>query len=385
LPLEEKKAPIISGKRPSNSNDVTTIVECEKWRMQILRDIGKKIMEIQNESLGEQRIRDLNDEINKLIREKGHWERKILELGGANYRKSERIADDAFVVEQISAPGLESQKGHTYKYFGAARNLPGVKELFEKKPLSKKAKYDYKRIDVDYYGYRDEDDQLLTKLEEEASKKAIAKAIKAWERDQQEKESDLEGNVIDRKLDTKFMAPVPTKEQMEVIILNKKKEDLLHKYASDQITDNLEKGKDEDFKRTTTSLKYLPVFILRPLVYWVGFLGGSLGLNIPILGVRKFAFGSCLITSVGMLGLDQAFVPFPPYARIPLLVMIGAFKDKPVVIDKQIEIRPMLTVTATLDHRFIDGAQAALLAKKFREVMGNAALFASSFEAKKDN
>lgn len=35
--------------------------------------------------LGEFRIRDLNDEINKLLREKRHWEDRILELGGSDY------------------------------------------------------------------------------------------------------------------------------------------------------------------------------------------------------------------------------------------------------------------------------------------------------------
>ncbi len=34
------------------------------------------------------RIRDLNDEINKLIREKGHWERRIKELGGPDYSRA---------------------------------------------------------------------------------------------------------------------------------------------------------------------------------------------------------------------------------------------------------------------------------------------------------
>jgi pre-mRNA-splicing factor ISY1 len=34
------------------------------------------------------RIRDLNDEINKLIREKGHWERRIVELGGPDFSKA---------------------------------------------------------------------------------------------------------------------------------------------------------------------------------------------------------------------------------------------------------------------------------------------------------
>lgn len=38
------------------------------------------------ESLDEYRIRELNDEINKLMREKSHWERRIRELGGPDYR-----------------------------------------------------------------------------------------------------------------------------------------------------------------------------------------------------------------------------------------------------------------------------------------------------------
>lgn len=36
---------------------------------------------------GEYCIRDLNDEINKLICEKGYWEVRILEFGGFNYVK----------------------------------------------------------------------------------------------------------------------------------------------------------------------------------------------------------------------------------------------------------------------------------------------------------
>ena len=37
--------------------------------------------------LGEFKIRDLNDEINKLLKEKYQWEDKILELGGPDYKK----------------------------------------------------------------------------------------------------------------------------------------------------------------------------------------------------------------------------------------------------------------------------------------------------------
>ena len=68
-------------------------------------------------------IRDLNDEINKLLREKWHWETQILNLGGANYRRAGVRVKDADGKE------LPHQRG--YKYFGRAKELPGVKELFE--------------------------------------------------------------------------------------------------------------------------------------------------------------------------------------------------------------------------------------------------------------
>jgi len=55
--------------------------------MQIVREIAKKVAQIQNAGLGEFRIRDLNDEINKLLREKRHWEAQIKELGGPDYSR----------------------------------------------------------------------------------------------------------------------------------------------------------------------------------------------------------------------------------------------------------------------------------------------------------
>lgn len=38
--------------------------------------------------LGEYKIRDLNDEINKLLREKSHWEDRVKELGGVDFKKT---------------------------------------------------------------------------------------------------------------------------------------------------------------------------------------------------------------------------------------------------------------------------------------------------------
>ncbi|KAH1119577.1 hypothetical protein GYH30_048100 [Glycine max] len=58
--------------------------------------------------------------------------------------------------------------GPGYRYFEAAKKLPGVKELFEKPPdlCKRRTLYDiYKWIDASYYGYRDEEDGVLERLE----------------------------------------------------------------------------------------------------------------------------------------------------------------------------------------------------------------------------
>lgn len=45
-----------------------------------MREIGKMITQVQDASLGEHRIRDLNDDINKMIRVKKAWEFRIKEV-----------------------------------------------------------------------------------------------------------------------------------------------------------------------------------------------------------------------------------------------------------------------------------------------------------------
>ena len=75
-------------KRPEDPLDVGSIQECEIWRNNIVRELVKKVSDIQNASLGEHRIRDLNDEINTLLKEKANWEDRIRDLGGPDYKSA---------------------------------------------------------------------------------------------------------------------------------------------------------------------------------------------------------------------------------------------------------------------------------------------------------
>ena len=109
------------GRRPKLITSVTSIPACEKWRGQVLKEISRKVSKIQDPSLSDYMIRDLNDEINKAMREKHMWEVQIRNLGGPNYmRGGGKIYDD----EGKEIPGA----GKGYRYAGPGLSLPSFKD-----------------------------------------------------------------------------------------------------------------------------------------------------------------------------------------------------------------------------------------------------------------
>jgi len=138
-----------------------------------------------------------------------------------------------------------------------------------------------------------------------------------------------------------------------------------------QLADKLHQGKDEAFNKSMGPVRLLPVWVIRRLLKVVGFISTRLGWSVPALGIEAFPFGACVITNVGVFGLDEGFVPPTPFAGVALYVLIGAVRDAPMAVDGQVVVRKQLTLTATIDHRFMDGAQGATLAKTIRAVLGN--------------
>lgn len=253
--VDEQRGP--KARRPYLATECTDLNEADKWRQQILREIGRKVMEIQNAGLGEHRIRDLNDEINKLIREKGHWERRIVELGGPDYAKTAPKITDSEGNE------VTDSRGPGYRYFGAAKQLPGVKELFEKeapKQVFRTRAQLFRSITPDYYGFRDEEDGVLLSVEVDAEAAMQAKAQAEWEEKEQERLAAL-ASVTDKDArkqlqqqqqeEQQFVAyvPLPDQKAIEQLVLQKKKQELLSKYTSEALAKQQEEAKSMLNKR----------------------------------------------------------------------------------------------------------------------------------------
>ena len=76
-----------------------------------------------------------------------------------------------------------------------------------------------------------------------------------------------------------------------------------------------------------------------------------------------------MVSSVGMFGIQHAYAPLSPYYRIPFLVLVGEVSERPAVVDGQVVPRPMFTIGATMDHRYVDGFHAARLARGARDYL----------------
>ena len=82
--------------------------------------------------------------------------------------------------------------------------------------------------------------------------------------------------------------------------------------------------------------------------------------------------GTFTISNLGMFGIEQFIAVLnPPQAAI---LAVGTTEERPVVREGQVEVRPMLTLTLTCDHRAIDGADGADFLRTVKELLEEPAL-----------
>ena len=136
-------------------------------------------------------------------------------------------------------------------------------------------------------------------------------------------------------------------------------------------------GEDETYERSRNTLAALPWWLVRPVLWLTDIVSNEFQLHFPALGMPRDPFGTAIITNVGMFGIDTAFAPFVPLGRCPMLLLVTAVQQRPWVVgtgeDARLEVRPVLRLCASFDHRVVDGAQAGRLATTMRRLVENPA------------
>lgn len=110
-----------------------------------------------------------------------------------------------------------------------------------------------------------------------------------------------------------------------------------------------------------------PQFIMKFLLSTYSVLTYDLNLNLTFFKLPKTPFGSVIVTNIGSLGLKNALVPLVPFSRASLMLSVGKITKEAKVIADRIEVRQILHLGVTFDHRFFDGSHAAMMVKDFED------------------
>ena len=121
------------------------------------------------------------------------------------------------------------------------------------------------------------------------------------------------------------------------------------------------KNKDQNIKMKM--FKFVPTFLTGPITQIVSYLS-SIGVKVKAIGLRKFEFGSFVITSIGGLGIEHSYAPIPPFTFAPLLLTLCKKKDViKKMEDDKIETRTYLKMNFTADYRFFNPRNASSIFK----------------------
>lgn len=135
-------------------------------------------------------------------------------------------------------------------------------------------------------------------------------------------------------------------------------------------------GSDNDTMDNKSFLAKIPWPFRRLVFLLIRFITNTLGLEIKSMGLGHNAFGSILLSNIGSHGLTTGMAALFPGSKLPAVLVMGKEEDKAVVIDGKIEVRKILPLTGTFDHRIMDGYHGGMLAHHVKRYLENADLLA---------
>ncbi len=125
--------------------------------------------------------------------------------------------------------------------------------------------------------------------------------------------------------------------------------------------------------------------MLSPFIRIISYLSVC-GCDLSWLWLPKYAYGTCIITNVGRLGIDNVYLPIPrifiifnillAYTYAPLIISTSIKKKKLDVdsADMTLKESTFIKLQFTIDHRYMDGAQAAKIAAEIEKHIGDPSL-----------
>ncbi len=179
------------------------------------------------------------------------------------------------------------------------------------------------------------------------------------------------GNIIHRKqIDAAVSVLLRDNEMSSVRVENVDQLNLTQ--LTEVLTDGIQQSRSGDESKTM-QMKSKLARIPWPFRGWLFSLIKTLtvkwGISAPSLGLTANNFGSFVVTNIGSIGLDSGFPALFPASNVAFVFVMGGVSKKPVVINDEIVIRRMITLSSAMDHRVVDAIHGGKLFKYIKQVV----------------
>ncbi len=143
---------------------------------------------------------------------------------------------------------------------------------------------------------------------------------------------------------------------------------------SEEIAQNIRESRKGDENYTMQS-KNLLAKIPWPFRSWLFKLYRTITINwgilMPGIGLDSNSFGSYVISNIGSVGLDTGYGSLLPSSNVSVVFILGSINKKPVIVNDEIVPRRIMALSATLDHRVVDGSHGGRLFRIIKHYIKN--------------
>lgn len=127
------------------------------------------------------------------------------------------------------------------------------------------------------------------------------------------------------------------------------------------------KREDPELQQSKNTIAKIPRMFLKGIVRFFAWCQREPNWRMKWAGMPKDPFGSAMISSLGMMGIETAFAPLFPLGGPPIIILVGAIANRPVCDDEgRVFARRTLRLCGTFDHRVVDGFHLAQLSKALK-------------------
>jgi pyruvate/2-oxoglutarate dehydrogenase complex dihydrolipoamide acyltransferase (E2) component len=127
---------------------------------------------------------------------------------------------------------------------------------------------------------------------------------------------------------------------------------------------------DPELQSSKDTIAKIPRFLLKGILRFMAWCQREPNWRMRWAGMPKDAFGSAMVTSLGMLGVETAFAPLFPLGGPSIVLLVGQIAPRPVCTpDGAVVARRTLRLCGTFDHRVVDGFHLAQFARTLKALI----------------